>query len=256
MTNISYPISVPIGSLAGPANAFTPNPSDSFELKADSFVSNVTVDAHKFPEVGGEPFNLSDEELCEAWGVVPDNQAPEEITSKLFRSIVEPSFTLRSEVWLKHHTGNSLRIDYVGFDRTRKIDGPIGFEIKRAGISTDDFSSFSNSLRQAQDYADCVISDSRATVWRGHSLRYVFMFPCPYQIYEADNRKWRTSYRDLWAQGALKIASQSGVGAMGYVPRKRDWGMFLGGHPAWWMKSGPTHLMLSHKRAEKIGGDR
>jgi hypothetical protein len=215
-------------------------------------IKTPEVHAHRFPDPGKEPFALSEEEMLEAWGAFIPPQAENE-TSAIFEQVMGEYFHLRSEVWLKHLDGSSLRIDYVGFDKRKAIIEPIGFEVKRGRISEDDFSKFTQSIRQAVDYSRCVISDQRATVANGKPLRFVFLFPCPYQIYENDNNRWHTGYRDLWAQGVLKLASESGVGAMGQIPRKREWAMFLGGHPAWWKTAGFTDLALRHARARKLG---
>lgn len=208
--------------------------------------------SHKFPALGEEPFNLTPEEMAVAWGSSEQPES-EAATAPLFEGIIKPSFKFVKEVWMRHFTGARLRIDYVAFDRSGQIPDPIGFELKKGRAVADDFSGFTHAVRQSIDYSKSTIQDSRAQRCNGASLRYVFVFPCPYQIYEHDNSRWRTSYRDLWAQGILKLATESGVGAMGYVPRKKDWGLFLGGHPAWWLKSGPTELAKNHSRAKNVG---
>lgn len=207
-----------------------------------------------FPKAGAEPFNLSEEEMLEVWGEdIPKTEAD---TEKAFESIVGQYFSLYPQVRLSHPSGANLRIDYIGFDRRSSIDGPIGFELRRATIGSNESSAFTHAVRQSVDYARSTISDPRTTRCAGMSPRFVFVFPCPYQIYERDNRKWKSTYRDLWAQGVLKLTTESAVGAMGYVPRRKDWGLFLAGHPAWWLKSGPTQLALNHSRVKHVGSAR
>lgn len=207
---------------------------------------------HKFPEIGKEPFNLSDEELAEAWEASPPPVTEDEVTER-FQAIFSPQFKLIPQVWLSHPSGKSLRIDFVGMDKSRTVADPVGFELKRGRINEDNFSRFTDAVKQAIDYSQCTISDHRATTWRGAPLRLSFVFPCPYHIYENDNNRYRTSYRDLWAQGALKQASGFGVGAIQYVPRRKQWGAFLAGQPAWWQKAGFTDLATKHNRASRVG---
>jgi hypothetical protein len=206
---------------------------------------------HLYPTFDAEPFILSDDELREAWGDDPPKAEREVVEA--FSRLMSPTFKLHHEVNLKHYSGAPLRIDFVGLDRQRRIEQPIGFELKRGGMESDDFSTFTHAVRQATDYAKSTIQDDRARVWVGAPLRFVFVFPCPYLIYENDNRRTKTSYRDLWAQGVLKLSTEAGVGAISRVPRKHDWGFFLAGHPAWWLSSGPTPLALSHARSKNVG---
>jgi hypothetical protein len=218
---------------------------------AQPTIITPAVQPHKFPTYDADPFILSDDELREAWGADPP-KAEREVVER-FKAIMSPTFKLVHEVNLTHSSGTPLRIDFVGLDRQRRIEQPIGFELKRGGLESEDFSDFTHAVRQATDYSKSTIQDHRANVWVGAPLRFVFVFPCPYLIYEHDNRRTKCSYRDLWAQGALKLSTESGVGAISWIPRKHDWGFFLAGHPAWWLSSGPTSLAFAHARAKNVG---
>jgi hypothetical protein len=230
----------------------TPEPCVNSESSDnDSLIQGNPYRSFTFPPIGEEPFNLDPYELKRVWG--GELPSSEKATTDIFTEVIGRTFKLLPQVRLRHYTGVGMRIDFIGLDRTRAVAEPIGFEMKTGDLGDRDFRKFTHSIRQSIDYAKSTIEDSRCAVWSGKPLRFVFQFPCPYQVYENDNRMWRLDQRDLWAQGVLKLATESAVGAMCYVPRRRDWGMFLGGHPAWWVKGGPTHLAKIHSRAKNVG---
>lgn len=182
---------------------------------------------------------------------------PEDKVSAYFREAFSPSFTLYPEVMMRMHNSDRIRIDFIGIDKTGKWDGPIGFELKRGSLLADDFSDFSNALAQSIDYSRSVIeSDLDQKRWYGRNPRYVFMFHCPYRIYETQNNQVAMTQRDWWAQGEIKLAGKYGTGAAHFSETKKDWGLFLGGHPAYWLSSGPTFLGMKHAVGEKSGSDR
>jgi hypothetical protein len=216
-----------------------------------------TNDQPAKPLCGDEPFNLSPSEILDAWGQ-PQPPATEAETSKCFERIVGPTFDLVPQVWLRAPCGQRLRIDYVGAEKGGKWPSLFGFELKNGSREAENFTEFSTALAQAQDYSQCRIESDifGRSEWFSKYLRHVFLFPCPYVVYEQDNHRYRLSAADFWAQGAGKLAAKSGVGVMSYIPRRRDWGMFLAGHPAYWLKTGVTHLGQRHAVGERLASAR
>lgn len=174
-----------------------------------------------------------------------------------FDSIAIPRFKLYNQIWLRHSNGQRFKIDRVAFDRSGEIQGPIGFEFKDTGVITGEFGDFSKAVAQSIDYAHCRIESDLvpASDWFGKNLRYVFVFPCPYSVYELQNNP-QTGQRDLWTQGALKLSGKYGVGAVAWVEKKQDWVCLLGGHPAYWISGGATHLGKKHCQRDKMGSSR
>lgn len=177
--------------------------------------------------------------------------------SKHFEATYGQRFELFPEIWMRNNGGYRLRIDYIGFDKSKQVSGAIGFELKHGVLKSGNFSQFSNAMAQCIDYSQSRIE----TQLTGHPEaygwypRFVFMHPAPFCIYE-----FRTlgskNMRDIFAQGQMKLAAKYGVGGSYYDEVTRDWGLFIGGHIAHWMNSGPTQLMVKHAISGRKGAAR
>ena len=214
-----------------------------------------------FPDIGEELFNLSPSELQEAWGQ-PALPKDEKETRMCFERLAGTSFDLFGEIHIKPLHCKPIRIDYVGVDKSGQVQGPIGFEIKSPAVAAISFADFASSLAQTIDYSKGAIQTDiyGHKEFYGAPLKWLFMFPCPYQIYEQRNiplvNGTQPKIRDLLAQGGMKVASKFGVGGVFYDRKRADWGCFLGGHPAFWMRSGPTPLAMRHAKRAQIGSGR
>lgn len=173
-----------------------------------------------------------------------------------FIALTSPYFRLFPEVYLLHPARGRLRIDFIGQPTCGRWQGNIGFELKHGGIGDSKFSDWSNALAQCVDYSQSrIISDKiGGEDWFGHSLKYVFIFPCPFRI-------WRRPEPDedrqhAWARGQVRLAGKFGVGAIEFDDERQDWVFTLGGEPAFWLLKGPTTLGLKHAVGERIGADR
>lgn len=82
--------------------------------------------------------------------------------------------------------GDRIRIDYVGKDRTEQVRGLIGFELKNACVGRDSFADFANAVSQSIDYQKSRIQSDLVDRedWFASTLKWTFMFPCSYRIYE------------------------------------------------------------------------
>lgn len=197
-----------------------------------------------FPAIGEEPFNLTDDELWAAWQD-PNQKTPEAEVSKHFERIFGGTFDLYPQVWMRDPNGSRYRIDYVGREKTGTWQGLVGFELKHGGLCSGSYTDFSAALSQSIDSSRSVInSDTFGTDWFSKQLRFVFLFPCMFNIYEADPATDGITVRDWQARGALKLAGKYGVGAI--VRRQHDWVFTLAGHPAYRLNSGPTSLGIKH----------
>jgi hypothetical protein len=166
-------------------------------------------------------------------------------------------FEIYREVWLKDPTFRRLRVDRILKERQGRVGGLWAVELKRPLRDSDSFTCFTRSLAQAMDETQSRIeSDVFGTDWFGRQLRFAFVFPCGFHIYEFEAIGTSISIGDSWAQGALKLAGKFGVGAISYSHRRRDWGFFLSGHPAYWLREGPTELAQKHAVAIRRGSAR
>lgn len=178
----------------------------------------------EYPELGTEPFNIDPDEMMEVWKQDKPPDGEKEMR-QCFERIAGQSFELVSEVYLRHPNADRLRIDYVGREKTGAIQGLIGFELKSAAVATEAFGGWCDAVAQAVDYSKSRIESDFAgdkKDWFGRSLKWVFMFPCPYQIYEQANHSGATATRDLWAQGGAQGCRQvrgRGCGIRKEAPR-------------------------------------
>ena len=181
---------------------------------------------------------------------------PESEISKEFTALMSPYFILYPEVQLIHPSKGRLRIDFIGQPTCGRWQGNMGFELKHGGIGDGKFSSWSNAVAQCIDYSQSrIVSDKiGGEDWFGHTLKYVFLFPCPFRV-------WRRPEPDedrqhAWVRGQVRLAGKFGVGAIEEDPERDDWVFTLGAEAAFWLKKGPTFLGTKHAVGERIGADR
>lgn len=226
-------------------------------LPIEDKVTSTTDKPKQFPETGEEIFNLSPQELQEAWGqcTLPSDERE---TRKCFEKIASARFELYPEIQIRMPFARPIRIDYIGLDRSGQVQGTIGFEIKSPKVIVENYNDFSSAIAQAVDYSKGIIQTGIAQHQELHERmpRWVFVFPCPYRVYEFRNGSVALTQRDHWAQGTLKLSGLFGVGAIHYDPKQADWGCFLAGHPAFWMKTGPTYLATRHSKSGTLGSGR
>jgi len=184
----------------------------------------------------------------------------EQAVSREFVELFSTRFDLYPECWLRHPVaGNSLRIDFIGFDKSEKLSGAIGFEIKDPqrwlgeGDSGSKYTEFSNALSQCIDYQSMLInsqfSDEKYSHFFGQRLRYTFLFPVAVEW--AYNQRAIDEKRAQWAAGALRLAAKYGVGAG--CEDKYGWILTIGTHKAFSLRDGVADLMVKHSIASRMG---
>jgi hypothetical protein len=210
-----------------------------------------------YPQIGYEPFNLTPEEIEAAWNLPVSRESKEPRCSEYFAGKFSGVFDLYPQVNLTTPIGTVNRIDFIGIEKAATVTAPIGFEMKGADTcGMDNFGDFGNALAQCIDYSKSTIASGAPLHLVGSELRFVFLFPCPFWVYETDNRTRKLTQAHMWAQGELKLAAKFGVGAVTHVTRKRDWAFILGGHPAYWKSTGFTPLGLNHRKGSHWGSGR
>jgi hypothetical protein len=151
-----------------------------------------------------------------------------------------PWFEIEPEVSIRHITaGNLLRIDYVL--RARKdsefpFDGIFGVECK----ANNEAGSFNRTIKQAIDYTQCIIVDSRFDT---QQLQRIYIFPAPTNSQEMN-------YIDGWHGGAERIAGLFNVGLI-HIERSGQPKFCMSADCQWSVTRGPV-IYRAHDRT-KIG---
>ena len=169
-------------------------------------------------------------------------------------------FDLYPERYLRHPVaGEMYRIDFIGFDRTGELLGPIGFEVKdpeRWSGAVGHFTNFTAAVKQCCDYSEMLIHsqfpDDPYRQFYGQRLRYVFLYHVdPVWCYE-----YRRDYENLLsnhASGVLRLAAKYGVGTACFDGNSNDWLLTIAGHRAFSLSKGIAPLMLKHNVASRKG---
>lgn len=168
-------------------------------------------------------------------------------------------FDLYPEVWLRHPVyGTPFRIDFIGFDREKKLIGPIGFEVKdpaRWSGQDGHFTNFTAAIKQCCDYSEMVVhsqfEDSHYNEFVGKRLRYVFLY-CVHASWGYGQR-FDDRICSNRALGVLSLAGKYGVGAACFDPNSNDWLLTLAGNRAFSVNKGISPLMLKHNVANRKG---
>lgn len=184
----------------------------------------------------------------------------EKAVSEQFVKQFGERFDLYPERYLRHPiAGEACRIDYIGFDRTGELLGPIGFEIKdphRWDGVNGHFTAFTAAVKQCCDYADMLIHsqfpDEQYRQFCGQRLRYVFLYhvnPIWCYDYRRDDKNLLSNH----ASGVLRLAGKYGVGTACFDSYSNDWLLTIAGHRAFSLKEGMAPLMFKHNVASRKG---
>lgn len=124
------------------------------------------------------------------------------------RELLSPWFDLLAEVHVRHPSKpKPLRIDYLIRPKVGLFDRPfgrpfVGVEIKRG---YEQYRDFSSAIRQCHDYTHSTIEDKRVSVFAGHLIPLVFLFP-PISDCNAGYREWE--------KGSIRTAGPLNVGVV------------------------------------------
>jgi hypothetical protein len=98
------------------------------------------------------------------------------------------------------------------------------------------------ALRQAIDYSECILEtdlDGADNLFYKR-LRYVFLYPSPFNFYHAG---LSGEYGHDWGMGAIRLAGKFGVGVIQPDCGFHNTSCFLlSGEPAYWLGRGPTGM--------------
>lgn len=173
-----------------------------------------------------------------------------EFSLSLVRARLEPLFVVAPEVWMRHWSGEKIRIDYVASPREGSgvPDGIYGFEIKKDPAG---FKDTSGAYAQAIDYQGSVIDDLRKPpipgLWNGQRLRYTFV---------AQPWCWQTGCKAEWDSGAfagvIRLAGKFGVGLV-TVGRYSGLSLYVGPEPIWKENDGARSGIESWHTRNSVG---